>query len=67
MGEQKIIREQECPSCGSEDGWYPAGRINLGDMIVAQLGGPKAPVEMSIKGGDCLSCGYEEEAAYQDA
>lgn len=48
---------EKCPNCGNADQWYPTGRVKHGD--------PKNPVEMSVKGGHCLICDYEEDAVYQ--
>jgi hypothetical protein len=59
------MREIACPKCGSEH-WHPTGKVDPAALAVARAGGPKAPVIMSIRGGHCLACNYEEEAVYED-
>ena len=68
--ERRVAREPEiadgppCPNCGNTKHWYPEGKVDPMDMLIAQLGGPLAPVIMSISGGHCLACNYQEEAVY---
>ena len=58
---------ETCPKCGSEDGWYPDGKVDPLDLWIAWIGGPLAPVIMSTSGGHCLACDYEELAVYPQA
>jgi hypothetical protein len=58
---KQITRDEKCPNCGKADQWYPTGRVNPDDLRTARAGGPKAPIEMSLKGGHCLICDHKEE------
>ena len=66
MGEVKVSDQtgQSCPKCGSEEGWYRDGKVEPIDLWIARIGGPKAPIVMSSRGGHCLACNHEEEAVY---